>query len=117
MDIKYVRKIQEWVELDNKVLKTKEEMKEIYDKKKEVEDEILDYVEEHKFDNLSLSISDGTIKFSKRNTTQPLSMKTLKSILEKYSKDHTNLDVNEICDFVSKNMEKKSSICMKRDIM
>lgn len=116
MDISYVRKVQEWVELDNKILRSKEDMKDTYDRKKEVEDDIIRYVEENRFENLSLSISDGNIKFAKKTNIQPLSLKVLRQILEQYSIEGSDINVNDICSFVSKNLEKKNSISMKRDI-
>jgi hypothetical protein len=117
MDITYVKKVQEWVELDNKILKNKDEIKDTVEKKKDLEDDILQYIEENKFDNLSLSISDGNIKFAKKTNTQPLSIKTIKTILEKYKfEKNVALDADDICAFVSSNLEKKSSVFMKRDI-
>jgi hypothetical protein len=117
MDITYVKKVQEWVELDNKIVRNKDEMKETIEKKKDLEDDILQYIEENKFDNLSLSISDGNIKFAKKTNTQPLSIKTIKTLLEKYKVEkNITLDIDDVCTFISSNLEKKSSTFMKRDI-
>lgn len=116
MDLEYIQKVKEWVEMDNQILSNKEQIKDVVERKKELEEEILTYIEHNKFDNLSLNISDGTIKFSKRNTSQPLSMRTLRIILNKYSHEKTTIDVDGICEFISTNLEKKTSIGMKRDI-
>ena len=117
MDFAYVKKIQEWVQLDNKLLRSKDETKEILERKKDLEDEILDYVEKNNFDNLNLSISDGCIKFQKRATTQHLSSKVLKTILNKYAKEKKiNIDVDDICNYINENLDKKTSIFMKREI-
>jgi mannose-6-phosphate isomerase class I len=115
MDIAYIKKIQEWVEHDNKVLKFKEDMKDSIDKKKELEEEILTYVEDNKYDKLTLNISDGNIKFSKRNTTQPLSMKTLKTIFERYNDDGGSLDISSLMKYISDSLETKQKIHMTRD--
>jgi hypothetical protein len=117
MDLTYVKKVQEWVELDNKVLKNKEQIKDVVEKKKCLEDDIIHYIEESKFDNLNLSISDGNIRFSKKTSTQPLSIKTLKVLLDKYQAEHkTSVNVDEICDYIVANLEKKTTMFMKRDI-
>ncbi len=117
MELPYVKRIQEWVEIDNLILKNKEQIQEKVDRKKQLEEEILEYVEENKLDNLCLNSSDGTIKFSKRNTTQPLSMKVLKQLFEKYNTDkNKNINVNELCDFISSNLEKKNQVFLKREI-
>ena len=115
MDIVYIKKIQEWVELDNKVLKFKEDVKEPIEKKKELEEEILTYVEDNKYDKLTLNISDGNIKFSKRNTTQPLSMKTLKNIFEKYNNEGGSLDIGIIMKYISDSLETKQKVYLTRD--
>lgn len=115
MELNYIKRVQDWVENDNKLLKLKEDMKDPIEKKKQLEDEILTYVESNKLDNLCLNISDGTIKFSKRNQTQPLSLRVIKSLLEGYSETN-RINVDDICDFISSNLEKKTIISMKRDI-
>lgn len=115
MDIAYIKKIQEWVEYDNKVLKYKEDVKEFLEKKKELEEDILTYVEDNKYDKLTLNITDGNIKFSKRNTTQPLSMKTLKSIFERYNDEGGSLDVGGLMKYISDSLETKQKVHMTRD--
>lgn len=117
MDLSYINRVKEWVEIDNKLLRNKNELKDIVEKKKNLEDEILEYVESNKLENLCLNITDGTVKFSKRNQTQGLSIKVIKSMLENYNiKKNKELDVDEICDFIVTNLEKKTQIFMKRDI-
>lgn len=116
MELDYVKKVQEWVELDNVLMRSKEATKEAVSKKKELEDSILEYVEQNKLDKLSLSISDGVIKFAKKTTPQSLSHKVLRSILEDYAEEHPDIDVGEICDFVASKLEKRTTFYMKRDI-
>jgi hypothetical protein len=116
MDVEYMRKIQQWVECDNKILKFKDQVKDATDKKKELEDEIITYVEEKKYDKLTINITDGNIKFSKRNTTQPLTMKTLRLLLDKYSEQNRNLDTDEILKYISDNLEVKQKTHMLRDV-
>jgi hypothetical protein len=116
MDIEYVKKIQKWVEYDNILTKHKTEMKDVVEKKKELEENILKYVEDNKYDKLTINISDGNIKFSKRNVTQPLSMKTLKIILDKYNSEHQSLDVPEILKYIDDSLEVKKKILMSREI-
>jgi L-asparaginase/Glu-tRNA(Gln) amidotransferase subunit D len=116
MDIEYIRKVQDWVECDNKILKSKDSIKEIVEKKKKLEEEIIQYVEDNKYDKLTLNITDGNIKFSKRNTTQPLSMKVLRTLLEKYSTSEENIDVVAIMKYISESLETKQKVHMSREI-
>ena len=115
MDFEYIKKIQTWVEYDNKIIKNKDQIQGVMEKKKNLEDDILKYVEENKYDKLTLNISDGNIKFSKRNVTQPLSMKTLKSILEKYKHEKKDINIEDIIEYVSTSLETKQKIHMQRD--
>ena len=117
MDFTYVKRVQEWVELDNKVLRNKELIKDVTERKKQLEEDILEYVETNKLDSLCLNISDGTIKFGKRSSTQPLSIKYIRQTIEKYAEEKSlAIDVNELCDYISSNLEKKTQTYLKRDI-
>ena len=117
MDFTYVKRVQEWVELDNQVLRNKELIKDVTERKKQLEEDILEYVETNKLDSLCLNISDGTIKFGKRSSTQPLSIKYIRQTIEKYAEEKSlAIDVNELCDYISSNLEKKTQTYLKRDI-
>lgn len=116
MDIEYVKKIQKWVEYDNILTKHKEDIKNVVESKKELEESIIQYVEDNKYDKLVINISDGNIKFSKRNVTQPLSMKTVRGILEKYSKEREAINVADICTFIDESLDVRSKVIMNRDI-
>lgn len=116
MDANYIQKIQSWVEYDNKIIKNRKEMEETVEKKKILEDEILHYMEENKYDKFTVNISDGAIKFGKRNVTQPLSMKLLRQALEKYAEEKNDIDVEDILDFVTESQETKTKYIMKREV-
>lgn len=131
MDTTYINKIQKWVELDNQILrsqesvkvhteainKNKEEVSTIVEERKKVEDDILEYIQKNKFEKLTINISDGSIKFGKKTSQQPLTLKTLKSLLDKWSESNGhNVDTNKLYDFIVDNLEKKTSIFMKRDL-
>lgn len=113
MDIEYVKKIQKWVDCDNQVLKHKDTIKDVVEQKKELEDDILRYVEDNKYDKLTINITDGNIKFSKRNTTQALTLKLLRSLFETYT--GTEIDVEDLMKHVSSGMQVKQKVCMQRD--
>lgn len=111
-----MKKIQKWVEYDNILTKHKNEMKDTVEKKKELEESILKYVEDNKYEKLTINITDGNIKFGKRNITQPLSMKTLKTILEKYNQEKEPIDVTSLLKYIDDSLEVKQKIIMNRDI-
>lgn len=111
MDPQHIKKVQEWVECDNKILKYKKAMKEYQDKKQELEDEILEYVEKQNLSSFSLTISDGQIKFAKRSVTQSLSIKTLRTALETYE---DNINVESLIRHISSKLETKQKVFMNR---
>lgn len=135
MDELHMNYIKEWVKIDNKISehkeeidikveKHKEEMKESIERKKELEENIIKYVENNKLNNLSLNITDGTIKFAKKTKTQVLSIRTIKTIIEKYNSDNKKLkqnslieiDIDNLCEYILLNLEKTNQLYMKRDI-
>lgn len=140
MDSTYVEKVRRWVALDNRVIRNKQEMASVLEERKELEDDILDYVETESLDGLTLSISDGSIKFAKRTSSSPLTLKSLRTILSGLFVEHDdepsdaesearkrrvvqaltsvgNEDaIDAIVDHVAANLTKKSVLTLKRDI-
>lgn len=117
MDPKYIQKVQEWIKYDNVLQRIKQETTDAANKKKEVEEEILTYVQENNLQSLNINVSDGSIKFSTVNSKSPLTMKTLKSLLEKYSTEKkVVINIDEIVKFINDNMESKAKSFIKRDI-
>lgn len=125
MDAEYIRKVQEWVQVDNKVRRIKEsikalEDKELFDKRDELERDITEHVMKTRMEQLTINISDGQIKFSKTNSKAPLTMKALRSLLESYKTQKgaaCSLDVNDLMDYVQENIETKTKIAIKRTII
>lgn len=116
MDPRYVEKIQEWVKLDNQLLRVKDSTSDIQQKKKDLEEDILEFISKNKLEALTINISDGTIKFSSQNTKTPLNMKSLKTILDKYSSEESPINVDEIIKYISNNLETKTRSFIKRDV-
>ena len=116
MDPRYVTKIQEWVRLDNQLMRVKEESADVVEKKRELEEEIVQFVSEKKLQNLTINISDGAIKFSTTNSKAPINMKSLKTLLEKYSQEVAFVNTNEILKYIGDNLETKSKVSIKRDL-
>ena len=116
MDFDYMKKVQEWVSLDNHIIRNKDSIKNVQEKKKELEDDILDYIETNGLDKLTIKISDGAIKFAKRTTQNHITLKLIKSLLENYSSEESNIDYDKIYEYIEKNIGHKSTTIMKRDV-
>lgn len=117
MNNEYMQKIQQWVEIDNKLLEVKENTGKLNESKKNLEQQIINYVETNKLDNIRVNTSDGNIKFNKKNTTQTLSIRLIKDFLDGYKEEkQVQIDVEDICDFIVNNLKKTSQIYMNRII-
>jgi hypothetical protein len=116
MDTTYIDKMKDWIDLDNKTIELKEKLNEIANKKKELEDDITKYIEDNNFEKITVDVDDGHLKFQKRNTTQTISLKYLKSTLLKYHEEKEEINIDGIYDFLSSNLETKSKIYIKRDV-
>ena len=137
MDPEYIKKIQEWVKIDNIILKNKEEVNKFSEEKKDeidkfvqgktpevedllpkakaLEEDILQYVTANKLEKLTVNISDGKIKFHRKITQPSMSMKTISTILDSYTKS-TKIDTKDILKYFQENAPKNESISIKRDL-
>ena len=116
MDNEYVEKMKEWIELDNTYTSLRQQMNDLTDQKKLLEDDILKYVEDNNLEKVVVSISDGTLKFPKRSTQQAISLKFLKANLSKYNEEKSPINVEEVYKFLISNLETKTKLSIKHDV-
>lgn len=116
MDNQYVEKMKEWIEMDNVYAALRQQMNELNDKKKELEDDILKYIEENNLEKVVVTVSDGTLKFPKRSQQQAISLKFLKTNLAKYNDEKESINVEEVFKFLISNLETKTKLSIKRDV-
>lgn len=113
-----IKLVKKWVDYDNVIEIKKTKLKDIQDKKKVVEDEILEYVEENDLKNLHINITDGNIKFSETKSNQMITQKYLKDAIESFFQNHTGSNINPkaLYDYIMTNRETKTRLCIKRNI-
>jgi len=117
MDSTVVKKVQRWVDLDNKIEVKKIKMKEYQDEKKELEDAIVDYIDSYDKKNLQINTSDGYINFIDNKQTQMLTLKFLWESLNAFFDSQPNeVTAASVMDFVLKNREVKTKLVMRRHI-
>jgi hypothetical protein len=116
MENSYVDKVREWVDLDNQSIDLKTSLNKVNDEKKQLEDDILEYVEKNNLENVSLTLSDGKLKFPKTVVKQSLSMKYLKTAFTKYNEEnpYSTIDTETVCKFLVDNLDSSSKISIKR---
>jgi hypothetical protein len=105
-------KIKRWVELDNKIKSTSEEVRDIRTEKAIINDEILEIIEEKKLEKATVNISDGKLKFVSSKYTSPLTLTYIEKCLSDLITN--GKQVEQIMTYIKKNRETKTSMEIKR---
>jgi hypothetical protein len=105
-------KIKRWVELDNKIKESAEEIRDIRTEKAIINEEILDIVEEKQLGKATVNISDGKLRFVAAKHTTPLTLTYIEKCLGELI---TNAkQVEQIMTYIKKNRETKITTEIKR---
>lgn len=105
-------KIKRWVELDNKIKTTAEEVRDIRTEKAVINDEILDLVEEKQLGKATVNISDGKLRFVSSKHTAPLTLAYIEKCLSELITN--GKQVEQIMTYIKKNRETKTTMEIKR---
>jgi hypothetical protein len=105
-------KIKRWVELDNKIKTTSEEVRDIRTEKAIINDEILEIIEEKQLGKATVNISDGKLKFVSSKTTAPLTLTYIEKCLSELITN--GKQVEQIMTYIKKNRETKTTMEIKR---
>lgn len=82
---KLITSIKHWVQLDDKVRKLKDEMKDLNEEKKEHEEIVLE--ELAKMEEQAINISDGKLRRNVTKTTTPLKKEDIQKTIFEFTKD------------------------------
>ena len=105
-------KIKRWVELDNKIKESSEEVRDIRTEKSIINEEILEIVEEKQLGKATVNISDGKLRFVSAKHTAPLTLTYIEKCLSELI---TNAkQVEQIMTYIKKNRETKTTTEIKR---
>ena len=74
-------KIQQWVSLDNQLKQLSEKVKDLRDKRNDLEENITTYASENNLSNATVKIGDGKLKFANTKVQEPLTFKYLERSL------------------------------------
>ena len=105
-------KIKRWVELDNKIKSTADEVRDIRTEKSVINDEILEIIEEKQLGKATVNISDGKLRFVQSKTTAPLTLTYIEKCLSDLITN--GKQVEQIMAYIKKNRETKTSMEIKR---
>ena len=105
-------KIKRWVELDNKIKESAEEVRDIRTEKSVINDEILEIVEEKQLTKATVNISDGKLRFVAAKHTTPLTLTYIEKCLGELITN--SKQVEQIMAYIKKNRETKTTTEIKR---
>ena len=97
--------IKQWVTIDNQMKQLSDELKELRDKKNNLNDTIFSQVETSNLANSTIQISDGKLKFISTKETQQLTFKYLETCLHEIIKNEDQ--VNKIVEYIKNKREIK----------
>ena len=97
--------IKQWVTIDNEIKTMSDRLKEMKNKRSEISDTILDFVETENLNSTTININNGTLKFGTTKQSNNLTLTYVKSCLEKCLPNED--DVNTIMDVIKSSREVK----------
>jgi hypothetical protein len=105
-------KIKRWVELDNKIKESADEVRDIRTEKAVINDEILEIIEEKQLEKATVNISDGKLRFVAAKHTAPLTLAYIEKCLSELITN--GKQVEQIMTYIKKNRETKTTMEIKR---
>jgi cell division septum initiation protein DivIVA len=83
--------IQQWVSVDNQLKQLNEKVKDLRDKRNNLEENITSYASENNLSNATVKISDGRLKFTNTKIQEPLTFKYLEKTLGEVIKNESQV--------------------------
>ena len=87
----FENQIQQWVSLDNQLKQLNEKVKDLRDKRNNLEENITSYASENNLSNATVKISDGRLKFTNTKIQEPLTFKYLEKTLGEVIKNESQV--------------------------
>jgi|TARA_B110000285_G_C15080874_1_gene593408 hypothetical protein len=104
--------IKQWVMVDNEIKNMSDTLKNMKNKRSEISDTILDYVETENLNSTTININNGSLKFGTTRQSTGLTLTYIKKCLEKCIPEED--DVTSIMDVIKNSREVKISSEIKR---
>lgn len=105
--------IKEWVQTDNELIKLKNRVKEMNQKKKELTESLVGVMKQNEID--CFDIKGGSISYKKNIVKKPITGKTLMASLAQYYKNEPAI-AEELGKYVLNNREEQVKETIKRKI-
>ena len=106
----FEQQIQEWVTVDSKMKNLMEEMKELRNKRNNLETNITNYASVNNLSSSTIKISDGKLKFVNTKVVEPLTFKYLEKVLGDVIKNPSQVEL------IMNHLKQKRSIKINPEI-
>ena len=108
-----MRGVKEWVQIDNDILKMKNDIKKLNERKKQLTETLVRVMKENEIDCFDLK--DGNISYKKNVTKKALSGKSLMAILGRYF-ENDGKTAEQMTKYILDNREEQTKETIKRKI-
>jgi seryl-tRNA synthetase len=108
----FQQNIKQWVSLDTQLKSLNEKTKEIRNKRNELTDNIIEFVDNNNLTSSTIKISDGKLKFAQNKQTAPITLGFLENCLNDIIGNEEK--VTQIMDYIKENREVKVIPDIKR---
>ena len=110
-----VNSIKDWLSLNTKLSSLQKEIKEIRIKKKNLESNLINIMENNNIDEFT--INNGKLIYRKTKTKNPINKDYLYKVLEDYFKKKPEIDSNDVTQFILENrsIKENSSLIIKEN--
>jgi len=89
----FENQIQQWVSIDNQLKQMNEQVKELRNKRNNLEEYITNYASENNLSNATIKINDGRLKFTNTKVPEPLTFKYLERSLGEVIKNESQVKI------------------------
>ena len=103
--------IKAWVEIDNELKVLNNKARELREERKDIQEEIMEYVETNKLSNATVNISDGQLKFANVRQQSALTYTHVKNCLMDCIQDEEN--VKKIMKYIKQKREVSMCLILK----
>ena len=107
--------MKQWIQMDMKMSELFKSIREIREKKKAVEEQLVNYMASNELTNTSIKLLNQKVSYSQETSYSSLSFKFLDSVLLEYFKNDQD-KVDEIILFIRDRRSKKMSTGLKRKV-
>jgi len=107
--------MKQWIQMDMKMSEHFKSIREIREKKKAVEVQLVNYMASNELTNTSIKLLNQKVSYSQETSYSSLSFKFLDSVLLEYFKNDQD-KVDEIILFIRDRRSKKMSTGLKRKV-